>query len=384
MNRAKLRRASAWLVFTVAVCLAVGAPLRAEPPWQRMAVFRRVDADPEKSYPLTDLSGPWLILVKTFVGENAQEHATQLVLELRSRYKLKAYTHEMDFDFTAPVKGLGVDKYGAPKRMKHRRSVDGEEIGVLVGDFSAVDDTAAQEALKRLKYAKPKCLEQTEEETASSPLSGLRQMQQAVLADGNPKKLKGPMGHAFLVTNPLLPREYYVPDGPDRLVIEMNQGVEYSLLGCPGRYTVQVATFNGRVVVDQKKIRELEAEGEQITADSRLAEAADSAHRLTLALRKQGVEAYEFHDRYSSLVTVGSFDSVGSPRADGKTEINPEIFAIMKRYGAGAQASNTGTRGMIRTKSLDGIPFDAQPMPVEVPRSSLGSAYERPVGWTRR
>ena len=44
---------------------------------------------------------------------------------------------------------------------------------------------------------------------------------------------------------------------------------------------------------------------------SKLEEAAYNAHLLVVALRKQGVEAYEFHDRHESLVTIGSFDSVG-------------------------------------------------------------------------
>ena len=66
---------------------------------------------------------------------------------------------------------------------------------------------------------------------------------------------------------------------------------------------------------------------------STLAEAADKAHRLAKALRMKGYEAYEFHDRYASIVTVGSFNSVGTPRPDGRMEINAEIAAVMKTFG---------------------------------------------------
>ena len=59
--------------------------------------------------------------------------------------------------------------------------------------------------------------------------------------------------------------------------------------------------------------------------------------RLTVALRTRGVEAYEFHDRHESIVTVGSFDSVGQPRVDGKTEINPAVHQVMAMYGATRQ-----------------------------------------------
>ena len=51
------------------------------------------------------------------------------------------------------------------------------------------------------------------------------------------------------------------------------------------------------------KLDEIERQGKNLP--SKLEEAAVKAHELTMALRKQGVEAYEFHDRYESIVTVG-------------------------------------------------------------------------------
>jgi hypothetical protein len=107
----------------------------------------------------------------------------------------------------------------------------------------------------------------------------------------------------------------------------------------------------------------------------KLEEAADKANKLTEALRKRGVEAYEFHDRYESIVTVGSFDSVGMPRPDGKTEISPEIHQIMETYGPKRQRlPGQGGYGLV-PYSLNGIPCDVQPMPVEVPRLSIAAAY---------
>ena len=38
------------------------------------------------------------------------------------------------------------------------------------------------------------------------------------------------------------------------------------------------------------------------------------AHKMTVALRAKGYEAYEFHDRYASIVTVGSYDRPDDPR----------------------------------------------------------------------
>ena len=173
----------------------------------------------------------------------------------------------------------------------------------------------------------------------------------------------------------------------------MNRGVKYSLLDCKGRYTVRIATFTGRVVIDQRQIQSLErdknspllAKGEQ---ESPLAEAAMKAHALTEALRGKNVEAYEFHDSHTSLVTVGSFDSVGMPRADGKIEINPKIYEILKTYGAdqSALASGQAIEGLKQKTvicNVDGVkrplPLDLQPMPVEVPKRTLSSDYRQTV-----
>ena len=105
--------------------------------------------------------------------------------------------------------------------------------------------------------------------------------------------------------------------------------------------------------------------------------AADKAHRLTSALRARGVDAYEFHDRTESIVTVGSFDSVGEPRADGKIEIHPTVHKIMQMYGASRrQLPGVGTLGL-QPRTLAGITFDVQPVPVEVPRRSIAADYAR-------
>ena len=174
--------------------------------------------------------------------------------------------------------------------------------------------------------------------TASRPirsLTGWRLAQHQVYEMmGSEKKKMGPMRHAFITTNPLLPPDYFAPKGIDATVLALNKGVPYSLLDCPGKYTVQVATFKGKVIIKQEEIKAIE-EGKQM--ESELAQAAKKADTLTRALRMKGYEAYQFHDRYASIVTVGGFDSVGTPRPDGQTEINPEIHKIMTTFGADLQ-----------------------------------------------
>ena len=136
--------------------------------------------------------------------------------------------------------------------------------------------------------------------------------------------------------------------------------------------------FRGSVIIDQNKIRAI-SQGSG-SMKSRLDVAADKAHRLTEALRAQKIEAYEFHDRHESIVTVGSFESVGDPRADGKIEIKPSILQIMEAYGPRRQQLPNGGSAQLaglQPKTLAGIPFDVQPRPVHVPRRSIAADYSR-------
>jgi hypothetical protein len=355
---------------------AVAAP----PSWTRVFSRNRIEADPDEIYPLSEDHGPWMVMATTFTGDDAAEEARELVHELRSRYKLKAYTYQKKFELES-VQARGFDRYGEPLRMRYQSGNSITEIAVLVGDFTDASDAAAQKALHTIKYARPDALTPKDGDPSNQTLSQLRSMQaqvyQKLLPDGDERKHKGPMGHAFISTNPLLPPEYFVPKGLDKMVVDMNKGLKHSLLDCTGKYTIRVATFTGQVVIDQKKIQEIES-GKRFK--STLDEAAEKAHKLTARLRKDGVEAYEFHDRYQSIVTVGSFDTVGSPRADGKIEINPAMFKIIQTYGAETKMQPGQSQPQVGSpKTIAGITLDLSPIPVEVPRRSIAADYGRTV-----
>jgi len=355
------------LVVGVCVWVVLAGSVLAAGPWEKLLTVQKIDADPKKSYNLTEQNGPWMIMACSFSGDLALEHAKELVLELRQRYKLPAYVYEKKFEVGKDVEGRGVDEFGRPKRMKLQRGTEEiREVAVLVGDYPAVDDPEAQETLRKLKYFEPDCLAPKEGKKTSRSLATFRWLQTAVLSDDNPKKKKGPMGHAFVTTNPLLPSDYYVPKGLDPLIIKANEGVEYCLLDCPGKYTVQVAHFTGRVITDQREIAAIE-KGKEV--DSQLAKAAYMAHKLTQALRMKGYEAYEFHDRYASIVTVGSFDTLGQPGPNGVIELDPRIKAIIDQF-----KSEGSSQGMVTAKTLVGIPFDPQPILVHVPKRSVSAA----------
>lgn len=348
----------------------------AAPPWERLVTMQRVEADPGKDYRLQESHGPWLIMATSFSGEGAEDQARELVLELRSKYKLPAYMHRQTFDFAKTVQGRGVDKFGNPLKMKYRNGETVDEIAVLVGDFDAIDSPEAREVLQKLKNSQPECLNLKKRKQTNQSLAAWRMLQtEFKRAIKSNDEIKGPLGHAFVTTNPMLPKEYFVPKGVDRFVAEMNEGVKHCLLDCPGKFTVQVATFKGDSILDQKKIQEELSKG-RATSGSKLAEAAEKAHRLTEALRIKGYDAYEFHDRYSSIVTVGSFSSAGTPRQDRKIEINPEMLAVIETFRAAPQSGPGLPGGALVPKTLDGIPFDIQPIPVEVPRRSVAAGLQ--------
>jgi len=333
---------------------------------------KRVEADPRGNYELTDADGPWMILACTFSGPNAEEEAHELVMELRKRFNLEAYTHNRTFDYTAPVEGLGFNEFGQRRLMRHQHNNRVKEIAVLVGDFSSADDHDMQKVLTKIKHAKPETLKFSKDRKSTSQRFAVLRETQRLLSPDPEKKEMGPMRTAFVTRNPLLPEEFFLSREPDELILEMNKNVKYSLLDCPGRYTVRVASFRGKSTMKLDEMPETNTGfAAWIRGDnelSRLEQAAEDAHKLTVALRERGVDAYEFHDRSESIVTVGQFESYGRELPNGSIELLPAVHAIMETYKAQPVAlPNQTSQAGLKQKTLGGIPFDITPVPIEVP-----------------
>ena len=205
--------------------------------WLPTSWFPHAKTDPQAMYPLSDRSGPWLVLATTFRGDGARDDARRLVQELRSDYSLTAYTHEKAFDFTGEQRGLGLNPDGSPKKMRYANSTQILEVAVMVGDFASCDDSRAQKTLSKIKGFRPQSL--TGDKGKSRAFSDFRRML------GLDKASTAPMRMAFMIPNPLLPSEYFNRPQLDSFVIEMNSDVKHSLLDCQGRYSIRVATFTG-------------------------------------------------------------------------------------------------------------------------------------------
>lgn len=372
------------LVFTSAVD-AVDSPKKRAPIVAATST-RSVTADKSEASPdrfiLTESNGPWMVFAASFAGPGAEDDALALVRELRQR-RIPAYLHAQDFDFSKPVQGLGLAPNGKPRMMKYKSNSRSQEWAVLVGDYPSVDDSRLQSTVEKLKGYHPDCIKKQGQNTTLR-FAELREFQKR--SNKNPKKnRKGPLGHAFVTRNPLLPAEASSASGIDSLVLKMNRGLKYSLLECPANHTVRIATFRGKVVIDQKQIQAIEDENEEI--DSKLDEAANKADRLVQILRRRGEEAYQFHDRYASYVTVGSFDSIGTKIDSGDTNQSPPvfnpspaIFEVMQKYGPQKKPviGKMGREEFVMTPQIiSGIHLDMQPFPMEIPRHSIAADYGR-------
>ncbi len=369
----------------------------AAPPWMNMVPQggKQPASDVKADYTLTKQNGPWLIVAATFRGydakpgtqladakhkqssQEARQQAQELVIELRKKYKLAAFTHNRVDDYSERQSGNGIDRYGRPKRMKFLNDDDSliTEVAVLVGDYSAVEDPDCQAALKQIKVMHPDALDVDHGKGSCLITLGV---QAAAFGKNDIRHERAPMAKAFVSRNPLLPPETAQNRGVDKMVADMNREVEFSLLKCRGKYTVQVATFTGEVIIDQNKIQQVKSS--ESAGHSRLAEAAEKAHKVTATLREMGYEAYEFHDRSSSIVTVGGFESTGTPRTDGKIEINPVAFKIIELFKAKDPNARPGQTSLAPTGALQparvaNISMDLQPMMVEVPRRSISADY---------
>ncbi len=329
----------------------------------------KIEADPSKTYTLDKVHGPWMIMVASFhsaftngekqLGKTPMEAAQALVLELRQS-KIPAYIYE--------VKGKNEslksqDLLGREQRMKNMRVVD--SICVLAGNYPTIDAPKAQQTLKYIKQLQPKCL-----------ATGI----DYVKSPGRP----GPLSKAFLTPNPLLTFEELeaAKQASDPLLVSLNNGEQFSLYENTGKFTLVIARFSGKTINVVNESME-KAESYFTDGGNDLDQAGDSACDLVIALRSREplskfdhpdfadfaaysrVDAYVWHDRTSSIVTVGSFESPN----------DPAIRKYMDLFGPRSQVSAAGQQqaGLryLPVKQSEGgftyIPFEPTPQLMAVP-----------------
>jgi hypothetical protein len=359
-------RTSPRLLFVLAcfTSLTVGSLANANP----------IEAVRGKHYKLSRRHGPWMIMVASFnkppeerriEGLSPQQAAEELVYELR-RHGIPAYIfqqEEIDGTITTVNRRTQEERSG-----KIRNWAGG--ICVLAGNYATAKDKVAQDTLHFIKKFQPQFLREVAAQGEAGPGEMIKRAQSGGVFHTTPKR-PGPLGGAFMTTNPLLTDEDLAVRKRDPLILRLNSGSEYSLLQNKGKYTVVVATYQGRYEiangVNEKKMQ----------VSSALTDAAERAWELCTALRRARSYGYDhdfqswvFHDHFSSIVTVGSFDAKDDPRiveiqntfgaklqsvkADGTPNLGAEVFAIPKKA-----VNNEPVKTWI---------FDPFPQVIDVPR----------------
>jgi hypothetical protein len=282
------------------------------------SVSGEIEAVKGKRYPLSKQHGPWMVMVAAIrdveeegrrtEGLSARQAADQLVYELRCQ-GIPAYTYSLDRE-------LGEVAAPTLQESSSRRFVAQHGyISVLAGNFKSSTDKDAVRVLNYIKGTK-------------KGLSGKGGFSPKFLTDeknggilpstpGRPS----PLSRAFLTVNPLWEGEVRTGEEQD-LIHELNVGQKYSLLKNPGKYSLIVATFAGNSVMQVSNSTDAKALSffEKNFGGS-LDDCAENAIVLADRLRhakehgyETNYEAWVFHDRYRSFVTIGSFNSPEDPR----------------------------------------------------------------------
>lgn len=356
--------------------LIAGPSARAELP-SLLRIFGKAkpaSVDPSQIYELRQEDGPWLILASTLVGEGARERANKLAIEIRSDLGLPAFIYKENFDFTGKPK----DFQRTQKRVRYANQYQYEAYVVLVGEYDRVDHPSVDRDLKSIKSATPTILEDPKEVAAElnaqTPASAVKVVATKLKAMSLGGRRPGPMAGAFVTRNPMLPEDYFEAPLVDSFVSQLNEDFqEHNLLDCEGKFTVVVKTFSGSNTIANSK-----QEKSFVPNAKRLDKMATDAAMMVNELRKKGVQAYQFHDRERSLVTVGSFDFLGDELPNGGFRYNPEILQTMRKFSAvnvDPALARQVPQGSMAGNNINMIPFDVEPTPIAVPRKTKRSLY---------
>jgi hypothetical protein len=326
---------------------------------------------------LSEEDGPFLILAATLNGEGSKERAKQLADEIRDQLNLPVYIYNEKFDFT---KTVSFDPQTA-RRTRYANQYEYEAHAVLVGEYDSISHPNVEKDLDRIKRFKSMVLSRPEsvaaESDRSTPVAALTNITNRLL-DRAIKQGKdlGPMAQAFVTRNPILPAEYFAAPQVDSFVQALNEDVPYSLLENDAKFTVIVKTFSGaKAMIDGKNEKNFSPSADRMNY------IAKQADKMVHELRKQGVEAFQFHDRERSLVTIGGFETLGHELPGGKFQYESGIREVMSKYTAFAVkpelASQVpqGSRG-VAANAAALIPFDVQATPIAIPKVSKRSLYK--------
>lgn len=336
-----------------AICLLSLIPSRAS--------AARIDATQGRQYRITKQHGPWMIMVASLtetpserrrVGISPAEAADQLVYALRKR-KIPAYAFRLS---EHPGNPLGLSTQASQSSDGFRYRTPRDSICVLAGNYKESDNTVAKRTLGYIKSLELSSLNLDWDDDSvfySTP--------------GQPKPFSG----AFLTYNPLFTPEEIEAQKHDTLLLRMNAAGDYSIINNTGKFTLVVASFKGRSQMQigqsaRSRAKEFEISGTLNDVALRTWKVTEMLREGIFSGQQKGrtFEAYCFHDRYKSMVTVGAFDSPNDPRIAQLAQ----IFKAKAQTGANGQAFVTGESIVIPGDPPQTVIFDPVPRLIPVPK----------------
>ena len=365
------RRSFAALCTAAVVAGVSAAPADAAPPSLLRLFGKAKPIEQADSFVLDEEDGPWLLLATTFVGEDAKDRAQRAALEIRSELRLPAFIYKEDFDFTGSA---GQDN-ATGRRARYANPHQYQAFAVLVGEYDSVNHENIDKDLVRLKSADLNVFRDPDDVAAEyntkTPASMIKAFGEH-LFKARKGRGRNPMAAAFVTRNPLLPESFFQQPEVDSFVQQLNEDTKFSLLESEGKFTVVVRTFGAcGTIVGAKN------EDKYEPSEERMAKFARQADKMVRELRKQGEEAYQYHDRDRSVVTIGSFESLGREMPGGGFQYEPGIRRLMHEFSAlnDSRAQRVPGRQGVAANHIAMIPFDVQPTPIAIPKVSKRSLY---------
>lgn len=315
----------------------------------------RQGPDPNQDVLVRPENGEWLIMIQTYQGPGAPLMARQLVGELRQSYKLDAYA----FNFGEEERKAEYERVKAivekqrewlrqnnmpldqPIRVRYTRIP--LQVGVLVGGYPT--DEEARRALDQIRKLPPP--DPTKVQLDKKWFVEFGKDQEGLVAKDKKIVTVNPFERAFICRNPTTKHDR--PEEWDKLDIaalrRMNAAEEFSLLKCPKALTLAIKSFQTPTVVQSSSSKGSFLENLGFGKKEERADAAAvSAHNLAELLRKAKLDAYVLHTKYTSVVTVGGYDSLE----------DPNLRAM---------------QNLLQTRlKLDFVQLFPQPIPMKVPR----------------
>ena len=331
-----------------------------------VVLFAQAPVAPETTnkYPLTEREGPWLIHIGSFRGDQSLDYAHRLAEETRTKHRLLTFIYSMnEVDAVkdreelkqSQMKIVGTDKVpGTEEHQKFKTVRVIKEYSVFVGNYPDMEKARLEtEDVKGFEpptsipsygldlfnesNATDRADQQGSEVGSWFKLRTTRSDSKKVLS----KKLGNPYRQAFVVRNPFLTKAAAVVSAQsqqpkttfDPAWRELNAKEKYSIFTCPKPWTIVVANFAPPTIVQSSlNGNVLQAGGTLPPAElgKALERAAETARQMAELLRDggKGYDAYVFHTRQYSLVTVGAFDD----RYDPKME---QAWTILKNFSEG-------------------------------------------------